>query len=53
MGAITGIGAAYVLIRRSEEQNQPVEIRATDGIKLGVLVMGLIRSVGDLADGRE
>ncbi len=50
VGALTGLGATYVMVQRSEE---PPEVGPTDGIKLGLLLLGLIRAVGDLGSQRE
>ncbi len=50
VGALTGLGATYVMVQRSEE---PPEVGPTDGIKLGLLLLGLVRAVGDLGAQRE
>jgi len=49
IGAVVGVGAAYLLIK-SGEQEGPPQISAGEGVKLGVLVLGLLRSVASLAD---
>ena len=50
VGALTGLGATYVMVQRSE---QPPEVGPTDGVKLGLLLLGLVRAVGDLGGQRE
>lgn len=50
VGALTGIGATYVMVQRSEE---PPEVGPTDGIKLGLLLLGLVRAVGDLGSRKD
>jgi len=50
VGALTGLGATYVMVQRSEE---PPEVGPTDGVKLGLLLLGLVRAVGDLGTQRE
>jgi hypothetical protein len=50
VGALTGLGATYVMVQRSEE---PPEVGPTDGVKLGLLLLGLVRAVGDLGSQRE
>ena len=50
VGALTGLGASYIMVQRSEE---PPEIGASDGIKLGLLLLGLVRAVGDLGSAKE
>ncbi len=48
IGAFTGLTAAYLLIQRSEETEEPPAISAGQGIRLGLLVLGLLRQVGEL-----
>ncbi len=45
IGALTGVGVAYVLIRRAEEQGEPLRIGAGEGVRLGMGVLGLLRLV--------
>jgi len=52
IGALVGIGAAYLYsqqIERDHDSESP-NFSAGDGIKLGVLLLGLLRSVADLAN---
>jgi hypothetical protein len=44
-GAAVGVAAAYLLTQRSKEDGAP---KITDGVKLGVLVFGLLRSISNL-----
>ncbi len=50
VGALTGLGATYIMVQRSEH---PPEMGATDGLKLGLLLLGLVRQVGDLGSQKE
>ena len=50
VGALTGLGATYIMVQRSEE---PPEMGATDGLKLGLLLLGLVRQVGDLGSQKD
>jgi hypothetical protein len=50
VGALTGLGATYIMVQRSED---PPEMGATDGLKLGLLLLGLVRQVGDLGSQKE
>jgi hypothetical protein len=50
LGALTGAGAAYVLIRRAEEQGETLRIGAGDGVRLGMGVLGLLRLVSGFSD---
>ena len=48
VGAVTGIGAAYLLVRRAElDQDKPM-LTTGDGISLGLLVLGLLRQIARL-----
>ena len=49
LGALTGVGVAYLLIKRSEQQGGELSMSAGEGIRLGLLVLGLLRQVSDLA----
>jgi CBS-domain-containing membrane protein len=49
LGALVGMSAAYLLIK-SNEQEGPPQISAGEGVKLGVLVLGLLRSVSSLGE---
>ncbi len=50
IGATTGLVAAMLLNRRAEKSERETAITAGEGLKLGVLVLGLLRAIGSLAD---
>ena len=50
IGAATGLVAAMLLNRRAEKTERETAITAGEGLKLGVLVLGLLRAIGSLAD---
>lgn len=50
IGAVTGIAAAMLLTRRAEKNERETAITAGEGIKLGVLVFGLLRAISSLGD---
>jgi hypothetical protein len=50
LGAVTGLSAAYLLTRRAEEKGEPLAITSGQGLKLGVLVAGLLRSILTLGE---
>ncbi len=52
VGVLTGLGAAYLLIQRSERDQTVPQLTAGEGVKLGLLVMGLLRQVALLGDGK-
>ncbi len=47
LGLVVGVAAAYLLIQRAEE-GKPPKMNAGEGVKLGVLVLGLLRSIASL-----
>ncbi len=50
LGALVGLGAAYLLTQRAEREGEAVQIGAGDAVKLGLLVLGLLRSVAQLGE---
>jgi hypothetical protein len=50
IGAVTGIIAAALLNRRAEQTGSEVSLSGGDGMKLGMLVFGLLRAVAGLGD---
>jgi hypothetical protein len=53
LGALTGLGASYLLIQRAKKRGEPPDLNAGEGIKLGLLVFGLLRQVAILGSGNE
>ncbi len=49
VGALTGIGAAYMLIQRAEADNTTPRLSAGEGVSLGLGVLGLLRMVANLS----
>jgi len=52
IGLLTGLLAAYLMIQRAEKDETKPELSAGEGVKLGVLVLGLLRSVAMLGEGK-
>ena len=50
IGAITGLIAAMLLTRRAEKNERETAITTGEGLKLGVLVFGLLRAIASLSD---
>jgi hypothetical protein len=48
LGALVGLGGAYLLIQNAEREGNTVSIDAGDGVKLGLLLMGTLRQVASL-----
>lgn len=49
LGACVGVTAAYVFIHNLKDEQQP-SITPGDGVKLGALVFGLLRSIASLGE---
>ncbi|MCX6035227.1 MAG: hypothetical protein NTV38_09675 [Chloroflexi bacterium] len=45
IGALVGISAALLLIKRAEQKGQSLAITPVKGVQLGVMVAGLLRSI--------
>jgi len=50
VGAFTGLIAAMLLNRRAEKSENETALTAGEGMKLGVLVFGLLRAIASLGD---
>jgi hypothetical protein len=50
IGAITGLVGAMMLVRRAEATDSETNITTGDGVKLGVLIFGLLRAIASLGD---
>lgn len=47
VGALTGLGTAYLLIQRSED-GDGLNLTPGEGVKLGVSVFGFLRQISNL-----
>lgn len=50
LGALVGLGAAFLFVQRAERNAEPIKVSTGEGIKLGVLVFGLLRSIAQLGE---
>lgn len=50
IGAFTGLVAAMLLNRRAEQTGTELTLSTGDGMKLGVMVLGLLRAIASLGD---
>lgn len=53
VGALTGLAGAFLMVRRAEERGVEPKVDAGEGMKIGLLVMGLLRQVALIGDGKE
>lgn len=50
IGALTGLFAAMLLQRRAEKTGKEITISTGEGLQLGMLIVGLLRSIASLGD---
>jgi gas vesicle protein len=50
IGAFTGLLAAVLLQRRVEKEEKETALTTGEGLKIGVLVFGLLRAIASLGD---
>jgi gas vesicle protein len=50
IGAVTGLVAAILLTRRAEKSDRETALTTGEGLKLGVIVFGLLRAIASLGD---
>jgi hypothetical protein len=52
LGLCVGVAGAYIYIQNLKDDEKP-SITPGDGVKLGVLVFGLLRSIASLGEGKQ
>ncbi|MCJ7434144.1 MAG: hypothetical protein MUO77_11715 [Anaerolineales bacterium] len=50
LGALIGLVAAMLITRRAEKNERTTAITTGEGIKIGALVLGLLRAIASLGD---
>ncbi|MEW6242201.1 MAG: hypothetical protein AB1564_15470 [Chloroflexota bacterium] len=50
IGAFTGLIAAMLLTRRAERDERSTALTTGEGLKIGVLLFGLLRAIASLGD---
>ena len=45
VGALTGLGTAYLLTKNAEKDGEELSITTGQGLKLGLLILGTLRQV--------
>jgi uncharacterized membrane protein YadS len=51
LGALVGVGGAYLLIQNADKRGEQVEVSSKKGLKLGLILLGLLRQVAQLEEG--
>ena len=49
-GAALGVAGALLLSRRAEETGSEITVSAGDGLRLSVMIIGLLRAIADLGE---
>ena len=49
-GAALGLASAFLLTRRAEETGTDITVNAGDGLRLSVMIIGLLRAIADLGE---
>ena len=52
VGALVGLGAGLLLLRRAEQRGGSA-ITRREGLSIGLLVLGLLRQIAQLGDDKE
>ncbi len=50
IGAATGLVAAMMVNRRAEKTGESTAITTGEGLKLGVMIVGLLRAIASMGD---
>jgi hypothetical protein len=50
IGALVGVGTAFLLTKRAEQKGQSLAITPIKGVQLGVMLAGLMRSILSLGE---
>jgi len=50
LGALVGLGAAYLLTKRAEQKGTQLAFTPGKGVQMGVLLAGLLRSIVSLGE---
>lgn len=50
LGALMGVAAGVLLLRRAEERGSQVAISGSEGLSIGLLAIGLLRQIAALGD---
>jgi len=50
LGAVLGLAAGVLLLRRAEQRGSEVAITGGEGLSIGLLALGLLRQIANLGD---
>jgi hypothetical protein len=52
LGLMAGLGVAYLMVQRAEREGSKPNMNMGEGLKLGLLVLGMLRQVSQLGEGK-
>ena len=50
IGAAVGVGTTYLLVKQAERKGEPLKLGTGEGLRLGMLVLGMLRQVSSLGE---
>jgi hypothetical protein len=53
IGALAGVGAAFLLVKRAEEEQTQPRLTTGEGVQLGLGLLGLMRLVAGIGGEKE
>ena len=53
IGALAGVGAAFLLVKRAEEEQKPPRLTTGEGVQLGLGLLGLMRLIASVGGEKE
>lgn len=50
LGAVMGVAAGMLLLRRAEQRGTDIAVNGSEGLSIGLLVIGLLRQISTLGE---
>ena len=50
LGALVGVGTTYLLVQQAERKGETLKLGTGEGLRLGMLLLGMLRQVSRLGD---
>ncbi|UYN90459.1 MAG: hypothetical protein KIT08_04275 [Anaerolineales bacterium] len=50
LGAVMGVAAGMLLLRRAEQRGTDIAVSGSEGLSIGLLVIGLLRQISTLGE---
>ena len=50
LGALVGVGTTYLLVQQAERKGETLSLGTGEGLRLGMLLLGMLRQVSRLGD---